>query len=214
MVSEQRFGGSLRNITLEIPGESSDRIVIAAARDCAAGDCAVSSGAATAALIEMAQAFGGVRHSKTIELVSLDGSSDGATGTANLEAGLDTNSAAPVIVIAAPAARDLAEPLVVPYSSGPQSTSIQLVESAASAISTELGVSDALHEGTFSSLFRLAIPAGLGDQAPLIRDGRDAITLTSAGRAAPAALAGPPGRSLRTEPCRHRQGNPGPRPGA
>ena len=33
-------------------------------------------------------------------------------------------------------------------------------------------------------------------------------------RAAPAALAGPPGRSLRTEPCRHRQGNPGARPGA
>ena len=180
-VSEQHFGGSLRNVSLVLPGASSEKIVIAAPRDCGTGGCAVSSGAATAALVELAQAFGGVRHSKTIELVSLDGSSDGAAGATELESGLGSDSAAPVIVISAPAAKQLSRPLVLPYSSGPQSTSIQLVESASDAISTELGVSDPIHEGTFSTLLRLAIPAGLGDQAPLIRDGRDAVTLTSAG---------------------------------
>ena len=69
----------------------------------------------------------------------------------------------------------------MPFSSGPQSTSIQLVESAQKAVETELGASDALHEGTISSLLRLAVPAGIGDQAPLIRDGHDALTITSAG---------------------------------
>ena len=180
-VSEQRFGDSLRNVALVIPGESSERVVIAAPRDCGDGDCAVSSGAATAALIELADAFGGVDHSKSIELVSLDGSSDGAAGAGQLAASLDSEPAEAVVVIAAPAAKDPSRPLVVPFSSGPQSTSIQLVESAQKAVETELGASDALHEGTISSLLRLAVPAGIGDQAPLIRDGHDALTITSAG---------------------------------
>ncbi|MGZ8666094.1 MAG: hypothetical protein ACXWZM_03155 [Solirubrobacterales bacterium] len=180
-VSAESFGDSLRNVSLVIPGESSERVVIAAPRDCGEGDCAVSSGAATAALVELAEAFGGVDHSKSIELVSLDGSSDGASGAGRLAASLDSEMAEAVIVIAAPASKDLSRPLVVPFSSGPQSTSIQLVESAERAVETELGVTDAFHEGTVSSLLRLAIPAGIGDQAPLIADGHDAITLTSAG---------------------------------
>jgi hypothetical protein len=180
-VSEEHFGDSLRNVSLVIPGESSERVVIAAPRDCGEGDCAVSSGAATAALVELAEAFGGVDHTKSIELVSLDGSSDGAAGADRLAETLDPELAEAVIVIAAPAAKDLSRPLVVPFSSGPQSTSVQLVESAERAVETELGVTDALHEGTVSSLLRLAIPAGIGDQAPLIGDGHDAVTLTSAG---------------------------------
>ena len=180
-VSEQRFGDSLRNVDLVIPGDSSERIVIAAPRDCTAGTCAASSGAATATLVELADALGAVHHTKTIELVSLDGSGDGAAGARQLAGGLDSEPADAVIVIAAPAAREPSRPLVIPWSSGPQSTSIQLVESAAKAIETELGTTDALHEETFPSLLRLAIPAGIGDQAPLIRDGQDAITITSAG---------------------------------
>lgn len=183
-VSEVRFssdGEELRNVVLTIPGQSSERLVIAAPRDCAEGPCAVSSGSATAALVELADAFGAVRHTNTIELVSLDGSSAGAGGAGQLAAGLGEDPAKAVIVISAPGARTPSRPFVVPWSSGPQNTSIQLVESATDAVETELGASDALRLGTLSSLFRLAIPAGIGDQAPLIRDGDDAIALTSAG---------------------------------
>lgn len=183
-VSDLRFGAAdenFRNVELVIPGQSSERIVIAAPRDCAEGTCAVSSGAATAALLELADAFGAVSHTKTIELVSLDGSTSGAAGSEHLAAELDAGPAEAVIVISAPAAKDPSRPLVVPWSSGPQDTSIQLIESARKAIETELGAADALRTGTLSSLFRLAVPAGLGDQAPLIRDGEDAIALTSAG---------------------------------
>jgi hypothetical protein len=180
-ITDQHFDSSLRNVGLAIPGQSSERIVIAAPRDCAAGTCAVSSGAATAALLELADAFGGVRHTKTIELVSLDGSTTGAAGVRELAAGLDEEPAEAVIVIAAPGAKDLSRPLVVPWSSGPQSTSIQLVESAANAIETELGAADSVQGGTLSSLLRLAIPAAIGEQGPLIGDGQDAVTVTSAG---------------------------------
>src|SRR2546421_7047753 len=55
-VAEQRFNGTfggadvtLRNVSLVLPGRSDRRVVLVAPRDCAAGPCAVSSGAATAA---------------------------------------------------------------------------------------------------------------------------------------------------------------------
>src|SRR4029078_12014245 len=53
-VVDQRFGGEfdgdhvdMRNVTLLLPGISSQRIVIATPRDCSAGPCAASSAAAT-----------------------------------------------------------------------------------------------------------------------------------------------------------------------
>jgi hypothetical protein len=187
-VTEQPFDGrldggdvSMRNVTLVLPGLSSSRLVIAAPRDCGGGQCAVSSGAATGALLELADAFGAMRHRKTLVLVSLDGSAAGAAGARELAGSLDPEPADAAIVISQPGARALGRPLLVPWSTGPQSTSIQLVESAKQALSTELGAGDAVRLSTIGSLLRLAVPAGLGDQAPLVESGVDAVAISSAG---------------------------------
>jgi hypothetical protein len=187
-VSEQRFGGQfegdevrLRNLSLVLPGTSSERIVIAAPRDCAAGPCAASSGAATAALLELAAAFDGARHAKTLVFVSLDGSAAGAAGARQLASALESEPAEAVIVITQAGSAELERPLVIPWSSGPQSASIQLIESAKDAIEGQLGKGGTLKLGTVPSLLRLAVPAGLGDQAPLIEDGADAVGISSSG---------------------------------
>jgi hypothetical protein len=187
-VSEERFAGpyqgsdvTMENVTLVLPGSSNRRIVVAAPRDCAGGTCAVSSAAATAVLLEIAKAFDGSRHRKTLVFVSLDGSAAGAAGARVLGRSLRSAPADGVIVISQPASVRQERPFVVPWSSGAQNTSIQLIESAADTVSSQLGASDPLRLGTFDSLLRLAVPAGLGDQAPLIDEGSAAVALSSAG---------------------------------
>ncbi|HEY8640636.1 MAG TPA: hypothetical protein VIL53_09040, partial [Solirubrobacterales bacterium] len=186
-VSEQRFSGGfdgndvqMRNVSLVLPGLSERRIVIVAPRDCAAGRCAVSSGAATAALLELASDFDGARHSKTLVFVSTDGSVAGAAGAKLLAGELQDTPAEAVIVLSQPGSGLGRRPFVVPWSAGPQSASIQLVQSARAAVGSEVG-GDPLALSTFPSLFRLAIPSGLQEQAVLIERGADAIGISSAG---------------------------------
>ncbi|HET9041285.1 MAG TPA: hypothetical protein VFN40_13995, partial [Gemmatimonadales bacterium] len=91
-----RFNGSdvsLRNVTLVVPGLTSSRLVIAAPRDCGGGQCAASSAAATGALLELADAFGAMRHRKTLVFVSLDGSAAGAAGARELSSNLASEPA-------------------------------------------------------------------------------------------------------------------------
>lgn len=192
-VTEQEFDGSfegddvrMRNVLLHLPGSVAGRIVIAAARDCAEGTCAVSSAAATAALLELASSFDGARHRKTLVFASLDGSAAGAAGARALAQSLRSAPVQAAIVISQPAAAELERPLVVPWSSGPQSTSIQLIESAKHAVEGELPGAGTLRLGTLQSLLRLAIPTGIGAQAPLIEAGTDAVALSSAGELPPA----------------------------
>jgi hypothetical protein len=187
-ITEQEFEGrfdgeevDLRNVLFVRPGSAGGRIVIAASRDCAEGTCAASSAAATAALVELAETFGGARHRKTLVFASLGGSAAGAAGASELGEALEEERAKAVIVISQPGAARLRRPLVVPWSSGPQSTSIQLIESAKQAVETELPGAGTVRLGTVQSLLRLAIPSGLGDQAPLVESGADAIAISSAG---------------------------------
>ncbi|MDQ2939023.1 MAG: hypothetical protein M3R23_00665 [Actinomycetota bacterium] len=186
-VSEQRFSGDfngndvqMRNVSLVLPGLSERRIVIVAPRDCAAGRCAVSSGAATAALLELASDFDGARHTKTLVFVSTDGSVAGAAGARLLAGELQDTPAEAVIVLSQPGSGLGRRPFVVPWSAGPQSASIQLLQSARAAVGSEVG-GDPLALRTFPSLFRLAIPSGLQEQAVLIERGADAIGISSAG---------------------------------
>jgi hypothetical protein len=187
-VREQRFEGrfegeevELRNVLLVRSGSAGGRIVIAAPRDCAEGSCAASSAAATAALLGLAETFGGARHRKTLVFASLDGSAAGASGAAELAEALEGEPAKAVIVISQPGAESPSRPLVIPWSRGPQSTSIQLIESAKQAVEAELPGEGTVRLGTVQSLLRLAIPTGLGDQAPLVEAGADAVAISSAG---------------------------------
>jgi hypothetical protein len=69
---------------------------------------------------------------------------------------------------------------VIPWSTGPQSTASQLAETADSITSKELAMPPG-DEGPLDDLFRLALPAGLGEQGPLIESGLPAARLSADG---------------------------------
>jgi hypothetical protein len=187
-VSEQSFDGSykghdvhLHNLIATLPGESDRQIALIAPRDVAQGSGAATSTAATAALIEIAEGFSGAAHHNTLVFVSADGSSIGALGAKRFVQDYgDASQLDAAIVLSQPALRDPTAPLVIPWSTGDQSTSSQLAETADSITSKELAMPSG-DEGPLADLFRLALPAGLGDQGPLIEHGLPAVRLSADG---------------------------------
>jgi hypothetical protein len=187
MVSEQPYDASfdgddveLRNVILTLPGASDRTIVIVAHRDTAIGPDSTSTAAATGMLVHLAEAFGRTSHDDTLVFISTDGGSDGASGVLEfLDAYPTREHIDAVVVLAQPGAEDPTGPHVVALSSGPESSSIQLVESAKAAV--ENAGHKAGLPGLAASLVALAIPSGLGEQAPVIADGTDAVTVSGAG---------------------------------
>src|SRR4051812_6145973 len=187
-VAEQRFSGSfnghdvdLRNLIATLPGESNRQIALIAPRDVARGSGAVTSAAATAAMLQIADSFSGSSNHKTLVFVSTDGSSIGAQGARRfIRDYSDAGLLDAAIVLSQPAVRDPKAPLVVPWSTGPQSTASQLDNTASSIVSKETAT-PAGDEGPLSDLFRLALPAGLGEQGPLVQAGLPAVRLSSDG---------------------------------
>ncbi len=187
-VAEQRFGGSfrghdveLRNLIATLPGESDRQIALIAPRDVARGSGAVTTAAATAAMLQIADSFSGSSHHKTLVFVSTDGSSIGARGVKRfIRDYSDAGLLDAAIVLSQPALRNPVAPLVVPWSTGPQSTASQLDETASSIVSKEAAM-PAGDEGPLADLFRLALPAGLGEQGPLVKAGLPAVRLSSDG---------------------------------
>jgi hypothetical protein len=187
-VSEQRFGGSfhghdvdLRNLIATLPGESSRQIALIAPRDVARGSGAVTTAAATAALLQIAEGFSGASHHKTLVFVSTDGSSIGALGAKRfIRDYSDAGQLDAAIVLSQPAVQEPTAPLVIPWSTGPQSTASQLNDTANSIVSKE-AATPAGDEGPLADLFRLALPAGLGEQGPLVEAGLPAVRLSSEG---------------------------------
>src|SRR3954451_8443441 len=187
-VSEQTFGASfhghdvdLRNLIATIPGQSDRQIALIAPRDVARGSGAVTTAASTAAMLQIADSFSGSSNDKTLVFVSTDGSSIGALGAKRFirdytDAGLLDGA----IVLSQPAAREPAAPLVIPWSTGSGSTASQLEDTANAIVSKETAT-PAGDEGPLSDLFRLALPAGLGEQGPLIDAGLPAVRLSSDG---------------------------------
>ncbi len=187
-VAEQRFSGSfhghdvdLRNLIATLPGESDRQIVLIAPRDVARGSGAVTTAAATAAMLQIADSFSGSSHRKTLVFVSTDGSSIGAQGTKRfIRDYTDAGLLDAAIVLSQPAVQAPVAPLVIPWSTGSQSTASQLDDTANSVVSKEAAM-PAGDEGPLADLFRLALPAGLGDQGPLVRAGLPAVRLSSDG---------------------------------
>ena len=75
---------------------------------------------------------------------------------------------------------------MIPWSTGPQSTASQLAETTKRTVSEETGMPPG-DEGPLDDLFRLALPAAIGEQGPLIEGGLDAIRISSSGELPPAA---------------------------
>jgi hypothetical protein len=187
-VSEQRFDATfrgddveLRNLIVTVPGESERQIALLAPRDAAHGTGALTSIAATAVLLEIANSFSGAVHNKTLVFVSTDGSSIGALGARRFVRDYsDADLLDAAIDLSQPAAPQPRPPLVIPWSSGPESTASQLAETATSTVSKETDT-PAGDEGPFDDLFRLALPAALGEQGPLVEAGLPAVRLSSDG---------------------------------
>jgi hypothetical protein len=187
-VAEQKFSGSfhghdvdLRNLIATLPGESDRQIALIAPRDVARGSGAVTTAAATAAMLQIADSFSGSSHHKTLVFVSTDGSSIGAQGARRfIRDYSDAGLLDAAIVLSQPAVRDPKAPLVIPWSTGPQSTASQLDNTANSIVSKETAT-PAGDEGPLSDLFRLALPAGLGEQGPLVEAGLPALRVSSDG---------------------------------
>jgi hypothetical protein len=187
-VSEQRFEGSfhghdvdLSNLIATLPGESNRQIALIAPRDVAQGSGALTSAASTAAMLEIANSFSGSSHHKTLVFVSTDGSSIGALGVKRfIRDYTDAGLLDAAIVLSQPAVQDPTAPLVIPWSTGPQSTASQLDDTANSTVSKEMAT-PAGDEGPLADLFRLALPAGLGEQGPLVEAGLPAVRLSSDG---------------------------------
>jgi hypothetical protein len=187
-VSEQTFDASfrgrdveLRNLIATLPGDSSRQIALIAPRDVARGSGAVTSIAATAALLEIADGYSGTSHRKTLVFVSTDGSSIGALGAKRFVRDYsDADLLDAAIVLSQPAVADARAPLVIPWSTGAQSTASQLAETANATVSAETDI-PAGDEGPLSDLFRLALPAGLGEQGPMIEAGLPTVRLSGAG---------------------------------
>jgi hypothetical protein len=187
-VSEQRFDAdyngdqvSLRNVLLTLPGDGASTIVVTAPRDSADPPGAASSAAATGILLELARSLGERQHERTFVVASTSGSEAGEAGIRELIDGIaDRGSIEAVVVVSQPGAADPSAPYVVDSSSGKTSAPIQLDLTAERAVGTQAGLT-AEEEPAFTQLARLAIPSGLGEQAPLIADGVDAVAISSAG---------------------------------
>jgi hypothetical protein len=191
-VAEQRFEGrfdgedvELRNLIMILPGQSDRQVALIAGRDAAAGTGATTSIASTAAMLEAASGFSGSTHRKTLVFVSTDGDSIGALGARRFVRDYsDAELLDGAVVLSQPTSADPSPPLVVPWSTGPESTASQLAETAIATVSKETGT-PAGDEGPLDDLYRLAIPAGLGSQGPVIRAGLDAIRISSSGELPP-----------------------------
>jgi len=186
-VSEQRFNAevdgestSLRNVLLSLPGNGDGVVVIVAGRDSADVPGAASSAAATGVLLELANSLG-VGQEKTYVLASTSGDTNAAAGTrAVLDALPDRDAVTAVIVISQPGSIDPVPLHVIESSTGESSGSIQLERTAERAVEAQTPF-PAGGPSPFTQLARLAIPSGLGAQAPLIADGVDAAAISSAG---------------------------------
>jgi hypothetical protein len=191
-VGEQRFdaefGGKdveLRNLIGVLPGESDRQVAVLASRDVASGSGTGTSIAATAELLEIADAFAGTDHRKTLVFVSTDGGSIGALGARHFARDYgDADLLDAVVVLSQPAAPDPEPPLAVPWSTGDESTSATLDETAIAMTSDELE-QPAGDESPLQDIARLAIPSAIGDQGPLVESGIDAIRLSSSGELPP-----------------------------
>ena len=193
-VAEQRFEATfagedveLRNVILILPGQSERQVALIAGRDAADGAGATTAIASTAAMVEAAAGFSGSTHRKTLVFVSTDGDSVGALGARRFVRDYsDTELLDGAVVLSQPAAAEPTPPLVIPWSTGPQSSASQLTETAIATVSKETGT-PAGDEGPLDDLYRLAIPSGLGSQGPLIRSGLDALRISSSGETPPGA---------------------------
>jgi len=174
---------TLETVIAERPGSSSGRIVVVAHRD-ALGTGATADLSGTATMLELARVLAGRTLSRTMELVSISGST-GLAGATQLASTLGGPIDA-VIVLGDVAGGRVSEPVVVPWSSGENIAPVLLRNTAAAAVRSETGLAPG-GAGLASQFARLAFPMTLSEQGPFDARGIPAVLLSRAGERGPGA---------------------------
>ena len=175
----------LETVIAEEPGASSSRIVVVAHRD-ALGKSATADLSATATLIELGRVLAGRTLDRTVDLVSISGSTGlaGATHLASILGGpIDA-----VIVLGDVAGTRTTEPVVVPWSEGANLAPLLLRNTAAAALRNETGLAPGGAD-LAAQFARLAFPMTLSEQGPFDAGGIPAVLLSRAGERGPGASA-------------------------
>ena len=189
-VSVDRFSSDskdLVNVVGRRIGESPRQLVVVAARDADRVPDRAGSAADTASLLEIARTLEGRVTQKTLVLASVDGSTLGAAGARRLVSQL--KSAGPVeaiVVISDLGVARARGSLLVPWSESTMRTGLTLQRTVAESLRLELPTGGAGHTpDAFAQFARLAFPVGIGDQAPLIDGGLDALRVSGSGELPP-----------------------------
>jgi hypothetical protein len=171
----------LSSVYLTLPGNTPEAIVVLADRAAAEGTGSSSSAAATGVLVELASAVGLAGHERTLILVSTSDASVGAEGVKELLDSLAaTNPVEAVLVVFQPGSPERRQPHVIATSTDESSASAQLERTAVRAVFEQTGA-ETDSPSAFAQLSRLALPSGLGAQAPLIAADVDAVAISAAG---------------------------------
>ena len=168
-------------------GESARQLVVVAPRDADRVPDLAGSAADTASLVEIARTLEGRVTQKSLVLASIDGSTLGSAGARRLAAQL--SSAGPVeavVVLSDTGVANARGTLLIPWSETTVRTGLRLQRTVGESLLQELPHGGAGRgPGTSSQFARMAFPLGIGDQAPFLDEGFDAIRLSGSGELPP-----------------------------
>jgi hypothetical protein len=174
-------------------GESQRQLVVVAARDADRVPDLAGSASDTASLMEIARTLEGRVTQKTLVLASVDGSTLGSAGARRLAAQLA--NAGPVealIVLSDTGVANARGTLLIPWSETTVRTGVRLQRTVGESLLQELPSGGAGRgPGTMAQFARLAFPVGIGDQAPFLDQGFDALRLSGSGELPPKGQAAP-----------------------
>jgi len=175
-----RYGRSLvqlTNVYLVVPGGtgtgSQDGVVVVAPRDTPPR---VRAGATSSALlVEMARLWATSSHQRPMLFVSTDGSTVGNAGMRWFLSRFSDFRIGAVVVL--DAAADGTGRGIEIWSRGRDGRQALGLESVARTALERGGMQPARHDGLWTQLARMAVPASFGDQAPAVAAGIPAVTL-------------------------------------
>ena len=168
-------------------GESTRQLVVIAPRDADRVPDRAGSAADTASLLEIARTLEGRVTQKTLVLASVDGSTLGSSGARRLAGQLAGSGPVEAIVVLSDTGVAKARgTLLIPWSDTTVRTGVRLQRTVGESLLQELPRGGAGRgPGTAAQFARLAFPLGIGDQAPFLDQGFDALRLSGSGELPP-----------------------------
>ena len=168
-------------------GESPRQLVIVVPRDADRVPDLAGSAADTASLLEIARTLQGRVTQKTLVLASVDGSTLGAVGAQRLAGQLAASGPVEAIVTLSDAGvADARGTLLVPWGETTARSGLRLQRTVAESLRLELQRGGAGRSpGAPAQWTRLALPIGVGDQAPFLDAGLNALRLSGSGELPP-----------------------------